>query len=216
MVMKSRTDVMQEEAIKAQEILTQELQDKLDVVTGDESVVGSIKHLKKTILGNVGEDSDSLEEIVAHVTSMKQALVKIIQDEALRVDETFMPMDGSVERSELVEFIQNTGLASRYTVNKALEKIRSGMEHVEVNMMHSDEYPDGLADIPPSVTKLDIVSIKLFYPDGRSDDIIYFDIIDGKLTAHNHFEGDLVGRKLDVEYITMRSIQLGDLVVNPT
>jgi len=52
------------------ELMTQ--RDEINHINGDEDVEGSIKNIQKKIIGNAPADFDSLEEIVGHVSLMKE------------------------------------------------------------------------------------------------------------------------------------------------
>ena len=197
-VKKRKIDVKQDEAIK-------EALDHLNVLKSDATVDGSMAQyaveLENKIKGDVGDDLDTFEEIVAYIGNLETAIVSTLRDERAFVEETFVPKSGDLEPGELAEFIKNTGLVSKNTINGTLEKLKGAVKIVEFEVTQAG------GNCGATINKKDIIDLELKYPDGRSEKIIYFDLNDGLFTnIYNHFPNDLVGRTLTLHYISFKNI----------
>lgn len=75
--------------------------ERLNKVQGDETIVGSIEHSKKSIIGNVGSDADTLEEMLGHVGKLRNDTKQTIESIGTTVSEIELIIDEVLNYAEV-------------------------------------------------------------------------------------------------------------------
>lgn len=176
--------------------------------TIEEEIPEAIAKAKDDIIGGAHEDFDTLGEMHEHVTQLENNLKQIMSDYLSYTESMYVPKTGELKENEALNFIRALGLTTENTLIKTLEKLKSGINAVNLVVVVDE------VDLPPEITPTTLLSIRLNYPDGRHDEIIHYDLvkIDGSTTykfkGYNHFNNDLSGKTITVNYTTLNSIQL--------
>ena len=181
---------------------------KFTVIQGDETIEGSIKSSKHSIIGSANKDFDTLGEIQDYVLGLESNLRQVIEDYRTYSDEIFaLKSDvGGVDEDAVRNFINTMGLVTKNSLIDTLNNLKSNI------LKHEFIVGQEPVQFPKEVNARSILSVKLPYPDGRSEEIIHYTLeYDEETETHifsgyNHFLNDLIGRTLIVNYIVLTNI----------
>jgi hypothetical protein len=186
------------------ETQVEENDSRLDTLTADEMIDGSMANAFKVLRGSVGEDLDSLEEILDHINTLESTIMSVVQADRANSKVLYMPMSGDVTDMEIGTFIHNIGLASKASINEALLKLKDSVNKVVITLDENSK-----ATLTHTLLQSNVVDLLLLLDDGREIPIIHFSMLDqNTLTAYNAFEGALAGKELHLHYIDFTSISI--------